>query len=236
MITAKIFPERQRHISRLAEIMGFSFEYVSKYDADALEPDDLKLVSDQLSPASVSNVLKHLEAQRMFLRTANDCALIFEDDVILFEQFFLNLSLVLSDAAMLRPGWLIFLGGADNKIDARFARSSNICLIEKPMTTAEAYLVDRKSCQMRVKWLRKNIIDRQADHQLKQMDSQLGITHYCVSHPMATQGSILGLFKTSLDKSRAKHISAYLRLRFEYNRFRRQTIPRAWEKLKKRFF
>jgi GR25 family glycosyltransferase involved in LPS biosynthesis len=234
VISVKTYADRHRHIALLAERYGLEVEFVWPFDVDDLSASDLSGVSDKLAPASVSNVLKHLHAQEMLLQTDKSFALILEDDVILFDDFLEKMAKVLKLSSELEPGWLIFLGGADNKIDSRFIEADELTLISAPLTTAEAYLVDRTSCAKRCEWLRHNKVDRQADHQLKLIDNLLQINQYCVSHPMATQGSVTGLFDTKLDSSRSKHGSTYLRLRYAYNRFRRQVVPRFWARFKKR--
>ena len=50
---------------------------------------------------------------------------------------------------------------------------------------------------------------------IKLMDQDLGLKQYCVSRPLATQGSITGLFGTSLDSSRAKHSPFFLRAKYQ---------------------
>lgn len=234
VVTTAAFTDRHAHIDRLLSESGFPFTYVLKYDADSLDENSRHQVSSNLSPKSASNVLKHLEAQRMFMRTSSDVALILEDDVIFYDNFADKLQKILESAENLRDGWLIFLGGADNKIDDRFLKAQSMTLIEKSMTTAEAYLVDRAGCEKRLVWVQRNRLDRQADHQLKLMDSIIGIKQFCVSHPIATQGSLTGLFKTTLDSSRAKHSSKVIGLRFRYNRLRRQLLPRFFWKLRKK--
>jgi glycosyl transferase family 25 len=233
VISVKSFEDRHAHIEKMAARMGFEFEYVWPFDADELTENDLRMVDPALRPRSASNALKHLHAQRMFLESDQDIALILEDDVVLFESFFEALVNIVEQSRTLAPGWLIFLGGADNKVDQRFFESDDLLLIEKPLTTAEAYLVDKYGCELRARWLETHIIDRQADHQLKLMDQELGLRHFCVSKPLATQGSITGLFDTALDSSRAKHGPLFLKTKYEYNRFRRQIWPRFWMKMKR---
>ena len=226
VVSVRSFTDRHRHMEQIARTTGLTFEYVWEYDADQLDNLVDYKVDINLRPASISNVLKHLEAQRKFLETESNVALILEDDVILYEGFCDKLKEIVKQSNLLESGWLIFLGGADNKVDSRFLEAAELGLVESPITTAEAYLVDRRGCELRRDWLSKNTIDRQADHQLKVMDSTLLINHYCVTHPMATQGSLTGLFQTALDSSRAKRSPRFLRLRFEYNKFRRQTMRR----------
>jgi GR25 family glycosyltransferase involved in LPS biosynthesis len=233
VITVRSFVDRHRHIEKMAEKFGFSFEYVWRYDADELTDGELSKVCSSLSRKSASNVLKHIYAQQLFLETGSDVALILEDDVVIFDSFFRGLNKVLSLAEKLTPGWLIFLAGADNKMDARFFEATELDLINSPLTTAEAYVIDRHGCEQRARWLKENTISCQADHQLKLIDQELGLTHYCVSTPLATQGSITGLFATSLDSSRSKHGSLFLRVKYEYNRLRRQTAVRFIAKIKR---
>jgi len=229
-ITVKTFLDRHAHMAALEERLGVKFEYIWNYDADDLSDDDCSRVSGGMSRQSISNVLKHFEAQRRFLDTDSEMCLVLEDDVVLFDTFELNLEKVLMHIKHLTPGWLIFLGGADNKIDNRFLKQKD-GLIEQHLTTAEAYLLDRCGCHKRLQWLKANKLDRQADHQIKLIDRELGIKHYWYAEPLATQGSITGLFATGLDASRAKHGPVYLSLRYHWNRFRRQVVPRFLVKI-----
>lgn len=231
VITVRSFRDRHTHVEALAAKFGFQFEYVLDFDADMLTADDWARVERSMNPKSVSNTLKHLEAQRRLVDSGATVGLILEDDVLMFDGFAQKLHEVLELSRSLEDGWLIFLGGADNKIDKRFTQIRQFGLIPHPISTAEAYLVDRVGCQKRIVWLEHNQIDRQADHQLKLIDEMLGVNHFWVSHPMATQGSITGQFQTALDQSRAKHGSTYLSARYRWNRWRRQTLPRFFARL-----
>lgn len=148
----------------------------------------------------------------------------------MFPEFASRLQAVFAMIESLEPGWLIFLGGADNKIDERFTGSSEFHLIEHPLLTAEAYLVDLDGCRRRLDWLSQHVIDRPADHLLTYLDQHLGIRQYWVSEQMATQGSITGLFETALDDNRRKRSRRYLSARYHLNRLRRQLIPRLLAK------
>lgn len=227
VVSVKSFTDRHKHIEHMARRFGFSFQYIWRYDADELTESDLGRVSSSLPSKSASNVLKHLYAQELFLKTEQEIALVLEDDAVLFDSFFDELDGIIEMARALTAGWLIFLGGADNKLDSRFLASDKQFLVEAPLTTAEAYLIDRRGCELRAHWLNSHVIDRQADHQLKLIDKDLGLAQYCVAHPIATQGSITGLFTTSLDASRSKHSSFFLKCRYKFNRLRRQIIPRS---------
>lgn len=126
---------------------------------------------------------------------------------------------------------LLFAGGADNKVTEAFLEAKPTDLIKHPLSTAEAYIIERSAAERRLEWCSKNLIDKPADHFLTSIDQMLGITQYWTGVPLATQGSITGQFKTSLDSSRAKHSPLYLRLKYHYNRWRRQTLPRIYARM-----
>ena len=226
IVSVKSFTDRHDHIKRLSEKFNFDYEFIFKFDPDSQDGLDGRTVSATLKASSVSNVLKHLEASKRTALGETEMALVFEDDVELFDDFFDRLRDVLALAGRLDPGWLIFLGGADNKIDKEIAKSSETCLFERPITTAEAYLIDQHGALLREQWLKENMVDCQADHQLKKIDACMGIRQYCVNKPLATQGSITGKFKTALDESRSRHSRLYLICKYKWNRLRKQIIPR----------
>ena len=228
VVSVTTFEERHRHMNAQAEKYGLNLEYLWRFDADALTDGDIARVkAGALLRPSISAVLKHLEAQVRQVASAQSVCLVLEDDAILFDGFVERLERALHLAKSLDPGWLIFLGGADNRIDARFLESNELRLIENPISTAEAYLLDLAGCRRRLAWLEENLIDRPADHLLEAMDDHLGICHYWVSEPLATQGSITGRFRTALDSSRGKHSRTFLMMRYWFNRLRKQIIPRV---------
>ena len=233
VISVRSFTDRHKHIEKLSQSFGFQFEYIFDYDAEDLTAADWERVDPVMNPKSVSNTLKHIEAQRLLIASGRQVGLVLEDDVILFDGFMDNLARTLELLDQEKDGWLTFLGGADNKIDSRFTESTEFRLIENPISTAEAYLIDLVGCVKRQEWLSSNIIDRQADHQLKLIDQSLVIRHFWTSTPLVTQGSITGQFSTALDQSRAKHGPLYLGLKYRWNCWRRQAVPRFFGKLLK---
>ena len=224
-----------RHSSIRSQLKRFDLDpiFIWKYDADSLTKADRARCSSGILPdKSISTVLKHIEAQYRMLESGSEWCLVLEDDALLPADFDEQLECVVELATKIESPCLIFLGGTDNHLDSRFFDADSMCLIESPLTTAEAYLLNRRGCHARLEWIKENKIDKPADHFLKQVDSLLGIKQFRVSRPFVSQGSITGHFKTSLDSSRAKHGPLYLRVRFEWNRFRKQTVPKYLARLK----
>ena len=222
VITVRHFASRHRSIEQQCASFGLQFQYIFPHDFDRLDGYQGFSLSPNLSPKSISNALKHLEAQRAFLESEFDVALVLEDDVLLFDQFMEALSSAIEEIVSyeLNSGWLVFFGGADNKINRSMLYKNSDNFLVQSLTTAEAYALDRVGCRRRLEALADQVIDRQADHLIKKVDSELGILHLRTITPYATQGSITGVFDTSLDENRAKHSKIYLRLRYLWKRFR----------------
>lgn len=227
VVSVESFVDRHALIRQQAAQHGLNVDFIWSFDAEHLTDQERSMcVEGALPVKSMSCVLKHVEAQRCLVSTSHDIALILEDDALLNDDFAVKLRSTIDLANNLSGPWLIFLGGMDNELDARFFESAEFRLIESPLTTAEAYLVNRQGCLARLDWLSKNLISLPADHFIKHLDQSLNIPHFRVSDPFVTQGSITGLFTTALDASRAKKPSWYLSTRFRWNRFRKQTLPK----------
>lgn len=226
VVTTKSLTKRHAHLRKLEKRIGIDFEFIFDFDIDELDAKDLAKVNSDMPLASISCLLKHFEAQRRFLQTDKEFCIVLEDDVILFNAFESAIAKIMARHKELTPGWLIFLGGADNKIDKRVLETDAFDLVEYPMSTAECYILDRQSCVKRSKWIDQHGFIKPADHQLTYMDQCLGIKHYRLGRPVATQGSITGQFTTTLDDSRRKHSSIFLWVKYTWNRLRRQQVPR----------
>ena len=236
VITVGSFVDRHRHIRKYEEKFGCDFHYILDFDAVDIDHGSLPWAVDRSLPlASQSNALKHIQAQKLLLQCSEGIGLVIEDDVIFVDNFVDRLRSCLLAAKNLSPGFLVFLGGEDNKVARSFFEAKSNDLIESPLTTAEAYLIDRAGCERRLKSLHNRTIDRQADHLIKLLDEELGIRHYRPASPLATQGSITGLFRTSLDGSRGSKWAWYLGARFRWNVFRNQTNPRGFMRLREFF-
>jgi len=226
VITTKSLPDRHKHIDKMLSSLGLRYEYIWKYDVPDINEKDLSRIDPNLPLRSISCLLKHLEAQRLLMGSGLNLALVLEDDCIFYPNFKKQLVNLLEYLNKIDSKYLVFLGGGDNKLDEKFLFANPNSLVESPMTTAEAYIIDRAGCQMRLDWIATNLISLPADHFLKYIDQKLGIKHYRPAYPLATQGSITGKFGTTLDDSRARKSPIFLNLRYKWNRFRNQFLRR----------
>jgi glycosyl transferase, family 25 len=230
VLSVKTFTDRINHIRQEMAKHQLEFEFIFDYDIYALDDIiDQQYFSQPstLSPAAKSITLKHICAWKKALQKKHQQILVFEDDVVLDDNFSTKLQVVLESANNIRPGYLIFLGGADTKVPKDFFKN-HADFYELSMPTAEAYITDLTAINLRLKWLEKNRISLPADHATVKIDRDCSVTQYWPKKSLVTQGSVFGLFPTSLDKNRSKKSPMVNRLLFEWKKFKRRTCPQTY--------
>jgi glycosyl transferase, family 25 len=237
VLSVRKFQDRIAHMRRELSRNNISFDFIFDFDAaDLANSPHLAQFGDTALPLPhKSLVLKHLQAWRLACERAQRRILVFEDDVILHENFIdlLKQSLVAADT--LAPGWLLYLGGADAKVpDSFFLERAP--LIPLPITTSEGYVTDLAACQKRVAWCVANRITFPADHLIRSIDAKLGIGQYWLPEALVEQGSVTGMFTSALDTHRAKHSQLFNIARNRWSKLRRRTIRRIWARAKHSMF
>ncbi len=206
------------------------FEFIFDHDIYTIDDKvDQQYFSQPstLSPAAKSITLKHICAWKKALNQKHPQILVFEDDVVLDGNFLTMLQDVLQAANNISSGYLIFLGGADTKVPKEFFKNK-ADLYELSMPTAEAYITDLTAIKLRMEWLEKHRISLPADHATVKIDQDCSIKQYWPKKSLVTQGSVFGLFPTTLDKNRSRKSPAVNRLLFEWKKFKRRTCPQTY--------
>ncbi len=207
-----------------------AFEFIFDHDIYTIDDNiDQQYFSQPstLSSAAKSITLKHICAWKKALNQNYQQILVFEDDVVLDENFSTKIQEVLQAANNISRGYLIFLGGADTKVPKEFFTNKDD-FYELSMPTAEAYITDLTAIKLRMKWLEKHRISLPADHAIVKIDQDCSIKQYWPKKSLVTQGSVFGLFQTTLDKNRSRKSLAVNRLLFEWKKFKRRTYPQAY--------
>jgi len=121
-------------------------------------------------------------------------SIVFEDDAILDKNFVDEINQIMNENINLNNKKLIFLGGADNKINFSQLVTKKI-IFENPIATTEGYITDVNACEERIKSLRNIIISLPIDHLLKKIDLENKIKQYWSLKPLVEQGSVIGKFE-----------------------------------------
>lgn len=236
VVTTRHHHQRHESIRQQFQNYNLAYQFIEEFDADMISKSDLRKIDpDKLSKTnSISAVLKHMKGQILLLEEPDEVkyALIVEDDLILYPNFKKRLTTVIEATTTRRlQEFLIFIGGGDNKRDiSSFFKDSNE-ILEGSITTAEAYIVDRLSAAKRTAWIKNNKINAPADHFLKSLDEILGVNTFIIASPLATQGSITGLFDSTLDDYRQRKNKTFLLAKYLVRRTFRHVIPRMFSSI-----
>ncbi len=230
VLSVKTFTDRINHIQQEMAKHKLTFQFIFDYDIYTINDTiDQKYFAENssLSPAAKSITLKHICAWQKALLNNHEQILVFEDDVALSNNFAAKIQRILECAQNIKPGYLIFLGGADTKVPKAFFKNPTE-FYELSMPTAEAYITDLTAIKARLAWLNTHKISLPADHATVKIDRDCSITQYWPKKSLVTQGSVFGLFLTTLDKNRSRKSPFVNRLLFEWKKFKRRTLPQAY--------
>lgn len=230
VLSVMTFTDRINHIRQEMAKHQLEFEFIFNYDIYTINDSvDHQYFSQpsSLSPAAKSITLKHICAWEKALNNKHQQILVFEDDVVLNDDFSIKLQEILEGINNIRPGYLIFLGGADTKVPKDFFKNQSD-FYELSIPTAEAYITDLTAIKLRLEWLENHKISLPADHATVKIDQDCSITQYWPKKSLVTQGSVFGLFPTTLDKNRSRKSPVVNRLLFEWKKFKRRTCRQAY--------
>jgi glycosyl transferase family 25 len=230
VLSVKSFTDRIAHIKEEMARHKLAFEFIFDYDAHTIDDtidQQFFLKPSSLSLPAKSITMKHIRAWQLAMNHNHQQILVFEDDVVLDENFSIELQKVLESANKIKPGYLIFLGGADTKVPKDFFKNQDD-FYKLNIPTSEAYITDIAAIKSRLQWLEKHKISLPADHATVKIDQDCSITQYWSKKSLVTQGSVFGLFPTTLDANRRRKSPLANRLMFEWKKFKRRTCPKAY--------
>ncbi len=230
VLSVETFTDRITHIQQEFQKHHIDFEFIFDYDIVDLTPELIHQTFDltsatarALTPAHQSLILKHIASWQRAVDQGHKRILVFEDDVVLHRDFNQELQKVLRAAGALTPAYLIFLGGADNKVPSKVFLET-AAIFKQPLSTAEAYITDFAASQKRLEWLTHHLVDLPADHLIKKIDDATGIAQYWSVKPLVEQGSLFGMFSSTLDAARQKTNTSFTRWRYRWKKFRKKTV------------
>jgi glycosyl transferase family 25 len=228
VIHAKSLPERKDHIQRELDRAGIPFEWVLDFDADEITPEsDAAWFAPgaELTLRQKSCALKHIVAMQRIRDRKQDLALIFEDDAQLVSGFTDRLQRVLEDATRWPRPRILHLGAASNfYTPAAQLRPGQIVYPGNRVRNTEAYVLGAVEAQARLDWIARHPMTKPIDIAFNASDPAMGIPFLWPEPPLVEQGSLTGLFNSSLDhQSRGR---AWLRLQFAVQKFRRRYLKR----------
>ncbi len=230
VLSVRTFEDRIKHVKRQMALHQIPYQFIFEFDIPELNKELLLNTFETenvLDRPQQSLVLKHIHAWRLCVENNFKNILVFEDDVILKPDFASRLNAAVHELEKKQNAYLLFLGGADTKVPDSFLLS-NDTILEQPIATAEAYLTNYQACTQRIDWLSFHKVKLPADFLLRTMDPQCGVSQYWLKEPIAEQGSVTGVFESSLDKQRKKHSLKFNYLRFQWQKINRKKLRKFY--------
>jgi hypothetical protein len=229
VISVKSFESRIQHIEREMSKHNISFKFMFLHDSDDI---DDSIIDSVFAPSILernhqSLILKNIAIWHEAAANNYKRILVFEDDVILSNDFNVRFDEAMTAAKKLSDGWLIFLGGSDVKVPDSFFLEKGP-LIKLTMSTAEGLVSDLTAVQRRLKWIAHNKITLPADQLIQAIDKETLTPHFWLTKSIVKQGSTTGLFESKLDAHRKKHSRTFTIIRNQWNLFRRQILRRQF--------
>jgi GT2 family glycosyltransferase/GR25 family glycosyltransferase involved in LPS biosynthesis len=230
VLTVKTFVDRIQYIRAQLSVQNIPFEFIYDYDAEDITPAEQDQFSDnyQLTSAHQSITLKHIKAWKNCIEHGYSRILILEDDVLLKSNFITRLTFYLKQLRGI-DSFLLFLGGADTRVSIRELLFGQP-IFKRAIRTADAYVTDLIACRKRIHWLESNRISKPADHLLVEIDKSVGNTQYWTASYLVEQGSVFGLFDSTLDTFRIKHSRLFNRARYLFRKIKNRVI---WVRLRR---
>jgi glycosyl transferase, family 25 len=228
VIHARKFADRAAHMASQMAKFQMPYELIEQFDPDAIEPATKSRFMPPDYPFSIgkfSCTLKHFEALRRIAARGHQCALVLEDDVVLDRNFNGELAKILEEAQTITRPYTIQIGSGGNMFTPKKRLQPGKRLYEADQVRAtEAYVISAETARLRLEWLDRNQFRTSTDHLFNLIDREMGIACYWSEPAIAVQGSMNGMFHSSLDAGRSTRPLWYLKLRFGWQRLRRKYI------------
>lgn len=228
VIHAKSLPERTDHIRNELHRAGIPFEWILDYDANEIPAGVEKKYfhpEADLTAGQKSCALKHIVAMQRIYDRGQDLALIFEDDALLVPDFTAKLKPILVEAKRWPRPRILHLGAATNFYTPASALQPGRLIYEgNRVRNMEAYVLGAIEARARLDWIADHPLRDPIDIAFNTGDPAMGIPFLWPEPPLAEQGSLNGVFRSSLNQK--KQTMLRLRLQFAVQKFRRRKLKR----------
>ena len=237
ILSVRTFEDRIKHVKQQMALHQIPYQFIFDFDIPELNSEILLNTFETLNVLDrpqQSLVLKHIHAWRLCVEHNFKNILVFEDDVILKPNFVSRLNDAVNDLERKQNPYLLYLGGADTKVPDSFLLSEED-IVEQPIATSEAYVTNFMASKRRIEWLNDHKVKLPSDFLLRTMDPLCGIVQYWMKEHIAEQGSVTGVFESSLDRQRRKHSFLFNYLRYQWQKINRKKLRKMYAIIKSKF-
>ena len=233
VIHARKYVERGVYLRGHLAQFGIPYEIIEPFDADQItEAERARWVSPDstLSPGLVSCVLKHIEVLRRIAAGNISRALVLEDDVVLHPQFNEHLNRFLDEADQFDHPYSVQIGCANNMfVPSRLLEPGRHLYPADQVRATDSFIINLAAARLRLEWLERNKFFEPPDHLYNRTDRALGIRFYWSDPTIVEQGSMNGMFQSTLCDKRSRMQLWRMKLKFNWQRWRKKYIRRHFQ-------
>lgn len=195
--------ERRKWIQQQIEKHNITnYEFVTEYDKEDLNTTILRNFNPKLQMSEISLFMKHIRCyQRIIEDTTNQFFLVLEDDVILCDDF---MSIVSKYIAQLPADFdMCFLGnGCNLHVNTALIKPDvNVYNVQQYSKCTDSFVISKRyaNCMIESFALARHIpINLPIDHWFNSIGNKNQCNSYWVEPTIVTQGTQVGLFKSSI--------------------------------------
>ncbi len=201
--------KRKKHIlEQFRKHNIYNFEFIEKFDAREITEEESRPFAKDYKRTLMSLFLKHIYVYQLIAKDSEATALIFEDDVILGDDFYETLEKYMNEANGVSEYDMLFIGCGYNLHINKEVIEDDKHIYKNPYTRATDSYVITSSCAKKIcdyyeatlmgatalaypitlpinLWLNKAILDK-------------GLNVYWCEPTIVSQGSQSGLFEVSI--------------------------------------
>jgi GR25 family glycosyltransferase involved in LPS biosynthesis len=193
--------KRKKHILEQFRIHNISnFEFIEKYDASKITDDECSIFDEHYKKTKMSLFLKHIYCYQLIIRDHDsDTSLIFEDDVILSDDFNDILSKYIKELP--KDYDMLFIGSGYNLHIDKQILIDDKHIYENPYTRCtDSYIITNNCAQQIYEYFinGNDKINLPIDFWLNKVIANNKLKVYWSEPTIVSQGSQSGLFELSI--------------------------------------
>lgn len=195
--------DRKSHIDAELKKHNLTCEFIEVFDQEVLSKEDLSLFRKNLRLSEKSLTLKHKYAYEKIVKE-HDFALIFEDDVILDDQFFTKMAQYIEELKRVDRNWdMLFIGNGCNLHIPSKEIVAGKCIYAKShgngaTRCTDSYLIHKKCAQKLLDYMKDHTFDKPIDWWLNDALRNIDAKVYWCEPTIVKQGTQHKKFKSSI--------------------------------------
>lgn len=202
----KGYEDRETFIVDQFGKLGIGFEFILDGDIDDLNDTLIKTyfteaMHDRL--AAMSCTMKHILAHERVVSDNLKNALVFEDDVVLAPNFETVFNQAMDEVKTIpEPACVYYSNACNMYVPASDIRKGRVLYRADRSRAADSYSISRSVAEKRLAFIRENRCAYVSDILFNHMDPVIGVAPYWCHPTIVEQGSMNGMFGSSLNENR----------------------------------